>query len=219
MSRWLVSLLASGIMLLACGSPAAIGTVTPGVTPSTVASASPASDARQSSPSPVSSPLPDSPIPTASQLVTYANKAGQFTFSAPAAWDIQSCEDNGGYAVAGHSGLPPCGRGEYYDAWFIAEAPAGDQRQQLPPTGGNSFYAGTLTSTTKVTVDGVTGSRYTALVDQDLPLPPPKGTTQIYYVFFDGTRTYALVFDHFPADPDRSADFDRLVQETLRFSA
>lgn len=147
------------------------------------------------------------------------NKPGQFSFAAPADWQIQNCEDGGGYAIAAESGLPPCGRGEYYDAWFIVLAPAGDQRQSLPPTGGNRFYAGTLTSTTKVTVDGVEGNRYSAVVDKDLPLPPPKGTAQIYYVFFDGSRTYAFVYDHFPADPDRAADFDRLVHQTLKFSA
>jgi len=195
--------LASASMMAACG-----------LAPSTTASG-----ARGTSSSSISSPVPDSPIPTASGQVAYVNRAGQFTFAAPADWHIQSCEDLGGYAVSTHSGPPPCGRLEYNDAWFIVESPSGDQRQALPPNRGSSFYTGTLTGTTEVTVDGVRGNRYTATVDKDLPLPPPKGTTQIYYVFFNGYRTYAFVYDHFPADPDRSADFDGLVQRTVRFSA
>lgn len=193
---------ASGLGLVACG-----------LAPSTSLSSGHESSASRAG------PAADSPIPTASGWLVYANKAGQFTFSAPAAWQIQSCEDLGGYALAAHSGPPPCGRFEYNDAWFVAQSPNGDQRETMPPNTNNSFSAGTLTSTSAAKVDGVGGNRYTALVESDLPMPPPKGTTQIYYIFFNGTRTYAFVYDHFPTDPDRSTDFDRLVQQTLLFRA
>ena len=192
---------------------------TPSPRPSSVPTLTQASNARLESPTPLAGAAADSPIPTAGGWATYANRVGQFTFSAPADWAAQSCEDQQGYLEASRGGVAPCGRGEYYNAWLFGVSLSGDQRQTLPPTGGSAFYAGTLTGSGKVVVDGVHGYRYTATVDKALPLPPPKGTNQIYYVFFSGTRTYAFAYDHWPTDPDRSADFDRLVQQTLRFSA
>lgn len=168
----------------------------------------------------VPSQISNTPSPTAAGWVTYANHDGRFTFSAPSEWQVQSCEDaNGDYVVTTHNGTAPCGRGEYYDGWLFAVSLAGDQRQKLPPNGSGYFYVGTPTGNSDVVVDGVHGNRYTAHVDKSNPLPPPSGTNQIYYVVYNGIRTYAFEYSQWPTDPDRSADFDRLVQQTLRMSA
>lgn len=177
----------------------------------------PASGERLQSPSPFPSPITDSPVPTSGGWVTYVNRLGEFTFSAPADWQAASCEDrDGAYVVASHESQspPPCGRGEYEQAWLFFESVSGDQRP-----GSSPRLAGTVTGSADAVADGVHGSRYTAKVDRTESLPPPNGANQIYYIFFNGSRTYSLRYDHWPTDPDRSADFDRLVQQTLRFSA
>ena len=111
-----------------------------------------------------------------------------------------------------------CGRGEYFQAWLFGESLSGDQRDTLPPTGSSYSYTAKITGTTQVVADGVQGHRYMAHVDDTLPLPPPKGTDQVVYVFFNGVRTYAFWYDHWPTDPDRTADFDRMIRQTLRFT-
>lgn len=151
----------------------------------------------------------------------FINRTGELTFSAPADWSVNSCEDQtGAYVVAEHGNLSPvCGRGEYNQAWLFAVSLDGDQRGALPPNASNYSYTAPPNGKAVAVADGDQGYRYTAHVDQDLGLPPPKGTDQVYYVFFNGSRTYALWYDHWPTDPDRTADFDKLVQQTLRFSA
>jgi hypothetical protein len=201
-----VLILATATILVACESP-----------PATRSSSTPASGGRLATPFARPGVITDSPIPAAGGWVTYVNRAGEFTFSAPADWRAQSCEDSDGdYVVTAHDGLspPPCGRGEYEDTWLFFWSVSGDQRPVLSPP----QIAGTVTGTMSVVVDGVQGVRYTARVDRADPLPPPQGAQQIYYVFFNGRRTYDLRYDHWPIDPDRTADFDRLVQQTLRFS-
>lgn len=193
-------------MLVACESAPAGG-----------ASSTAPSGGGLATPSSFPGAVTDSPIPSAGGWVTYANHLGEFTFSAPEAWHASSCEDQGAaYVVAAHEGAlpPPCGRGEYEQAWLIFESVTGDQRPTSSPS-----LAGTVTGAADVSADGVRGVRYTATVHRTEVLPPPNGANQIYYVFFNGRRTYTLRYDHWPTDPDRSADFDRLVQQTLRFSA
>jgi hypothetical protein len=150
--------------------------------------------------------------------VTYINHKGKFMFSAPAAWRAISCEEDIGYIVAVIEPSLGCGRGEYYSAWVFGVSLEGDQRDQVPPKAGQYAYVGTVTGAQDVIgTGGVHGIRYTAIVEKDLSLPPPKGTSQIYYLFFNGERTYALLYDRLPNQPDRSADFDRMVQQTFRF--
>ena len=194
--------LAVATVLISCGSNPSARLVTP------------ASGERSVSRSGFPSPVTDSPIPTASGWLMYVNHVGQFTLSAPPDWQIQSCEDESGYLV--DSG--PCGRGEYYQARLFGVSFSGDQRQALPPNGCSGFCGGTLIGSTEVVVDAVHGFRYTAVIGKS-PLGPPEGSKQIYYVFFSGSRTYAFAYSVWPGDRDRSADFDRLVQQTLRFSS
>ena len=60
---------------------------------------------------------------------------------------------------------------------------------------------------------------YNIQADLPEPLPPPKDTVQVLYTFATGGRTYYLEYDRYPGDPDRASDFDRMVMETLAFSA
>ena len=95
-----------------------------------------------------------------------------------------------------------------------------DQRQALPPNGSSYVYTAPIAATADAVADGVDGHRYTARIETDHGgFPPPKGTDQVLYVFFNGQRTYAFWYEHWPTDPDRTADFDKLVQQTLKFSA
>jgi hypothetical protein len=112
-----------------------------------------------------------------------------------------------GYVVA-ESGSLPCGVGEYESAWLFVISIAGDQR-------ANFSFRGRLVSSTQVTVDGLQGSRWVSHIDNPAPLPPPQGSDDIQYIFFNGTRTYSFTYDHWPTEPDRSADFDRSVQQVL----
>lgn len=114
---------------------------------------------------------------------------------------------------------PPvgCGRGEYYDAWLFAMSLAGDQRQSVPPAGGNYVgLAPVIGSKDVVTAGGVHGIRYTATVVKDGMIGTPKGTTQIYYLFFNGARTYFFLYSRLPGQRDVSADFDMAIQQRLK---
>jgi streptogramin lyase len=178
----------------------------------------PASAARLMTPL-YSPPTYNSPVPTSGGWVTYINHGGHFTFSAPADWPVSSCDGSStGYFVAEPGGAS-CSRGENYGAWLVGLSGPGDQREALPPNGYQNFYFGRLTGTSEAVVDGVHGLRYTAKIDKNGLIGTPKGTDQIFYVFFNGERTYAFNYYHLPQDPDRSADFERLIQKTLRFSA
>jgi hypothetical protein len=151
------------------------------------------------------------------------NKTGQFTLSAPADWGVQNCDSPGqGYVVAEpatNSG-PACGRGENYTLWLFGISMSGDQRQALPPNGSSYVYTAAISATADAVADGVNGYRYLARIDTDRGgFPPPKGTVQVLYVFFNGQRTYAFWYEHWPTDPDRTTDFDQLVRQTLKFTA
>ncbi len=124
-----------------------------------------------------------------------------------------------GTVVAPFPGPSVCGRGEYDSAWLFMVSATGDQRASIPPNGSSYGYVAPITAMADVTVNGVPGKRYTAYVRDALPLPPPKGTNQVIYVFYNGLRTYLVIYDHWPTDPDRTADFDRSVKQMLTFSA
>jgi len=184
-------------MVAACGSPE----TTAGTT--------------QSAPTPGITPTP-------STWTVYANKTGQFTFSAPADWGVQNCDSAGqGYVVAEHAtnSGSACGRGENYTLWLFGISMSGDQRQALPPNGSSYVYTAHISATADAVADGVNGYRYSARIDTDRGgFSPPKGTDQVLYVFYNGQRTYAFWYEHWPADPDRTTDFDQLVEQTLKLS-
>jgi hypothetical protein len=213
MKAWVAA--AVGIVVVGCGqsssaslansSPASsIYTASPAFSPEP----SPATGVRLGSPPPFPSPITDSPVPSPGGWVTFVNHLGQFTYSAPSSWKAIACEDSGAGYVVAESGSLPCGVGEYESAWLFVISIAGDQRANYP-------YRGRLVSAAQVTVDGVQGFRWASHVDSPNPLPPPKGSDEITYAFFNGTRTYSFNYDRWPGEPDRSADFDRSVQQVL----
>jgi hypothetical protein len=175
---------------------------------------SPSSGVASASRSPSPNPVEDSPTPIAGDWVTFANSAGAFTYSVPAAWEAASCEDGGkGYVVAPGT----CGVGEYYQVFLFAVSLLGDQRDQIPPSGCSYFCGGDVTGMSEVSVDGLAGHRYTS-VWNTFGITP-KGTIQVFYVLYSGQRTYGFDYARPPGQPDRTVDFDRSVQQMLRFSA
>jgi hypothetical protein len=94
---------------------------------------------------------------------------------------------------------------------------AGDH--SADPENHQGLYVGERQSSQVVTVAGVGGTRRTYLVTASNPLPPPKNTVQILYTFVTGGRTYFALYDRYPGDLDRTADFDRMVTASFRFSA
>jgi len=203
-------------LLAGCGSaaPVASGSVTPSpsVTASQMEQPTP-SDQPSSSPepstseSPVAHPITNSPIPTANGWVTYINHKGELTFSAPATWRLISCEEDIGYVVAVADPPVGCGRDEYYSAWLFGVSLEGDQRSSVPPLAASYVSVATITGSQDVILaGGVHGIRYTALETRDGMIGEPKGTTQIYYLVYNGERTYAI------ATPDyRARPIDQLI--------
>jgi hypothetical protein len=97
--------------------------------------------------------------------------------------------------------------------WVVEYASATPQGQQP------GEYVGDITSTTSVTVDGVTGTRQTALVTANNPLPPEKGAAQVVYRFTSAGSSYVVYYTREPGEPDLTRVVDNLVTWTLRFSA
>jgi len=53
----------------------------------------------------------------------------------------------------------------------------------------------------------------------DRPLGSPKGTAEVLYTFVTGGRTYFAFYDQYPAEANLTADFDRMVTDSLKFSS
>ena len=213
-----------------CGSVSTVavhGSASPGASAAPSASKQPTRSIQptpSAEPSPSVSPSPppitNSPIPTANGWVTYINHKGQLTLSAPAAWRVISCEADIGYLVAVTDPPVGCGGSEYYSAWLFGVSLEGDQRQSVPPAGGSYISIAPITGSQDVILNGgVHGIRYTATETRDGMIGTPRGTTEVYYLAYNGVRTYAIGYYRLPGAPDRSADFDRMIKETLRFGA
>jgi hypothetical protein len=97
--------------------------------------------------------------------------------------------------------------------WVLEYASTTPQDQQ-PGT-----YVGDITSTISVTVDGVIGTRQTAIVTANNPLPPEKGAAQVVYRFTSAGRSYVVYYTREPGEPDFTSIVDNVVVWTLRFSA
>jgi hypothetical protein len=220
MTAMRAALLLLVLWLAACGSGPAAALSTP--------SRSAASSSRSGDPTPPGSasqprvvpPITNSPIPTANGWVTYVNHVGKFTFSAPAAWRVKSCESEIGYLFATDDTSDACGRQEHYGAWLFGVSLAGDASDHLPPAANEYTYLSRVTGSQAVVIRGaVKGVRYTAVEDRDGMIGAPKGTTEVYYLLFDGQQTLAIIYSRVPKAPDRTSDFDRMVTTTLRLGA
>lgn len=148
--------------------------------------------------------------------MTYVNHQGEFTFSAPSTWRVKSCESDIGYLFATDDKTVGCGRWEYYGTWLFGVSLEGDMRDRVPPIGNEYMYLSKVTGSQDVTTaSGAKGVRYTAVEDKDGMIGSPKGTAEVYYVLSSADRTLAILYSRVPGAPDRTADFDRLVKETL----
>jgi hypothetical protein len=105
---------------------------------------------------------------------------------------------------------------EQYGARMMILSEAGDH--SADPENHQTLYVGDRQSSQAVTVAGVGGTRRTYLVTANGPLPPPNNTVQILYTFVTGGRTYFALYDRYPGEPDLTADFDRMVTASFRFS-
>jgi hypothetical protein len=75
-----------------------------------------------------------------------------------------------------------------------------------------------VTSSAPITVDGAAGTRQTATVTANNPLPPAKGATEVVYTFMVASRTYVVYYTREPGEADLSSVVDLLVEKTLRFT-
>jgi hypothetical protein len=183
----------------ACGSAPSGSLPSPSPTPS------------DSAPSPSPSPHP----PLAQGMVAECpqaidNQSGRYALICPQGWKVIDCPQT-----------------EFHSPYSWLINPAEQCRQQMsgvrayvisldgdqPP----ASYLGAEQSSRQVTVDSVTGTRTVHLVSANNTMPPPRDTVQVLYRFSTGGRTFYVQYDRYPGDLDRTADFDRMVTETMKF--
>jgi hypothetical protein len=164
---------------------------------------------------PVASPTPSTTVSADPQLLS--NTSGGFAFRHPAEWQFINCE-NYAYAMwfGSAEGVGCVGESSGYFAMSV-DSVEGDQRSA--PAQGNYIHIGTVDGVTPIKVDGVDGTRTSAHIDSNPGMGPEGGTTQILYDFYNETRTYLVLYQHRPSEPDYSPAFDDLMQRTFRFSA
>lgn len=166
------------------------------------------------------SPSPPSPTPTpkpplAQGVVSVgpqniSNGGGSYSFSIPDGWKVIDCAQtqfNAPYTWLINPG-DQC-RQEMSGARAFVISLGGDQ----PP----AAYLGEQQSTNAITVSSVAGTRTVYQVTANTAMPPPQGTVQVVYKFVTGGHTYFIHYDRYPGDPDQTAEFDRMVTETLAF--
>jgi len=110
--------------------------------------------------------------------------------------------------------------GEQYGSTMLIESEAGDH--SADPENGSTIAVGLRQSSQPVVVSGASGTRRTYLYGKDsqsMSGDSLAGTTEVLYIFVTGGRTYFAAYWHYPADPDLTADFDRMVTGTLKFFA
>ncbi len=198
----------SGVLVLSACGKVAPGTGHVSSNPSATQAAAPYATCPSSSPSSQSSD------PTTG-WIQLSNRTGQFSLSYPCDWGSSNCD---GYAALGPefsgSTISFCGTDESIPTVLIVEFPSTTPQGQQP-----GEYAGDITGSAPVTADSVTGTRQTAAVTANLPLPPAKGATQVVYRFMTQGRSYVLYYTREPGQPDFTSDVDNLVERTLRFAA
>jgi len=182
---------------------------------------------KKTTPAPAPTPAAD---PTASWTAA-SSKAGVFSLKYPTTWvqpvnqNLCSAEILARAVYLGPTADTVLHCASSYFGMVSVFSVAGDQ-QSTYILGGTftGSPAGTTydkTATTAVTVGGVTGKRSSGTIKtvQDGPGALLVGTKTIYYVFYTNGTTYAATYNQQPANPDVSADFDTMVQKTLKFSS
>ena len=100
---------------------------------------------------------------------------------------------------------------------MLVESEPGDH--STDPENGITINVGQRQSSESVVVSGVSGTRRTYLEMDGGGLGPATGSAEVLYTFVTGGRTYFAVYYHYPGEPDVTADFDRMITDTLRFSS
>jgi hypothetical protein len=146
-----------------------------------------------------------------------SNTSGSFAFRHPASWHFINCE-NYAYATwfGSAEGVGCVGESSGYFAMTV-DSVEGDQR--LAPAQGKYIHVGTIDRVTPIKVDRVDGTRTSAHIAANPGMGPEAGTTQILYDVYNGSRTYLVLYQHRPSEPDNSSAFDDLMQQSFRFSA
>jgi len=167
---------------------------------------SPSASAPSASPTP-HPPLAQGTVSDCPQTID--NQPGRYTFVCPQGWKVIDCPQT-----------------EFHSPYTWLINPAEQCRQQM--SGVRAFvisldrdqppasYLGAQQASRQVTVDSVTGTRIVYVVSAN-SMPPPKDTVQLLYRFSTGGRTFYAQYDRYPDDTDRTAEFDRMVTETLKF--
>ena len=166
--------------LAACGATLNTPASTPPATARIEETASPSA--------PASSPSPD---PTATWR-SFSSAEAQLAFRYPPSWKFLTCAPSTQrplYAEMGATPLLPCNGDESPIPQVNIQVLVGDQVSEAT-TNTLGTFVGTPNGSSDVTVAGVIGTRITARVDTDLPLPPLRGTTQVVYSFYTSGRTY-----------------------------
>jgi hypothetical protein len=148
--------------------------------------------------------------------IPLSNQSGQFSLRYPCDWGSFNCD---GYAALGPELFDPstrtfCGTDEGIPTVLVVEFSSTTPQDQQP-----GEYVGDITGNSSVTVDGAVGTRQTATVTSDLPLPPQKGAMQVVYRLTIAGRSYVLYYTREPGEPNLIRDFDNIVELTLRFNA
>ena len=198
----------------ACGSAQTGTVVTPSIASSTARIA-------PSSPTATASPVPSSAASSARVVTvercpaTVTNRAGMYSFTCPSGWSYINCENYAFTWLVNPGNCSGEGFGTRMEVWSVA----GDLSATFENNQGPGMYLGQRQSSERFTVSGVIGLRRIYLVTVGNPLPPPKGTLQIRYVFVTNGRTYFAPYDRYPGDTDVSNAFDRMISRSLKFSA
>jgi hypothetical protein len=149
-----------------------------------------------------------------------SNRSGQFSLLYPPEWGALNCD--GSTVSSPNAALGPeiksapgmCFWSEREPTVLLVEYPTGTPAGSQP---GESV--GDITSTSAVTVDGVTGTRQTATVTADSTICPCKGATQVVYRFTKADRSYVVYYTREAGSPNLTNEFVSLVNLTLRFTA
>lgn len=200
---WMAAALGAAT-LCGCGSAAAVST--PAVPTLTATN----------SPSPMAATTPDPTVAWA----TVINNAGRFSLRYPGTLRVTyNCAAEVWLDQTSAAGQQCPLVGDTGELLLFFQSAVGDQRDRVGRNDGSFPSEGTapLGPGTAVTVDGVSGMRYTgtwAAGGQGIV----AGEKQIVYAVYANGRTYAAIYSQNAGTPDMTADFTLMVEHTLKLT-
>jgi hypothetical protein len=142
---------------------------------------------------------------------TYSSAAGKYSLTYPANWPTQACEDTllmaGDKAHLGKCNTDGVGQ-------IVIGVTDGDHSSSSAPT--NLCDSPTKTS---VTVDSVTGTKYSCTIASEQFVGPPAGTEITDYIFYANNKTYVIEYFQLSGAPKVLDDFNTMITKTLKFSS